>query len=45
MSNFYYVGFYILDEHERDWVKDLTDPHKDIFKAFFETKKIVYVEA
>lgn len=40
MSNLYYVGFYMLDEHQKDYIKNSTNPQKDIFKAFFATTKI-----
>jgi hypothetical protein len=42
MDQLYYVGFYVLDEHERDWVSELKDPPPSIFKSFFNTKKISY---
>lgn len=40
MNDFYYIGFYMLRDDENDWVKICKDPPKNIFKAFFKTKKI-----
>lgn len=40
MEDLYYVGFYMLDEFEKDYIVDSKDPPKDIFRGFFNTKKI-----
>ena len=40
MDELYYCGFYVLDEFEKDWIVNLKDPPKDVFRAFFNTQKV-----